>query len=271
MEKALIQSVKTTVFEATEQALPLLGQFGISREAFNRIALNALVDNPAIAKCESRSIRKVLLRCAEIGIMPDGQSAAIIPTKIKGVLRARLDIMVGGMLDKVRKELPGFSFSARSVYKEDEFEFVDGLEPVLRHKPSPDQVHTREDFVAAYAIAWIPENPHSEFEVLYKVEIERYRAYSPQKNGILWTQHYGEAAEKTVAKLLLKRLPIRSSVKALLESADKEELDWENQIEEIDETTSSAKKPEAAKETPVQETPQQQQEEEQREAFNDEF
>ena len=224
MPKEEVRVIKTLVKETAEEAMPLLEQFGIKPEAFNRIALNALMSTPQIALCSPPSLRAALLRCAEAGIMPDGQSAAIIPTKSKGVVTARLDIMIGGMLDKVRQEIPGISFRARCIWEGEEFEYIDGLEPQLTHIPSADAVHNEENLVAAYAIVRLPNNAEREFEFLYKLDIERYRSFSPMKSGGIWRMHYGEMAEKTVGKLLLKRLPIRSSVKALIFAEDGEDF-----------------------------------------------
>ena len=60
-----------------------------------------------------------------------------------------------------------------------------------------------------YAVAWPPKAEQCEFEVLYRADIERHRAFSAFPNGDAWTGSYGEMGERSAINLLCKRLPKR--------------------------------------------------------------
>ncbi len=214
---------KRVVDTAAKDAEPLLERVGISEKAFARIALNALLSNPGIASCDPTSLRQSLLACAERGVMPDGASAVIVPYRQRGgVLKARLDIMIGGLLDIARAALPGLSINAKCVYDGDVFEYVDGIDLELRHVPSPSADRSPEKIIAVYAVAHVPPaagmpGPPPEVEVLFRPEIERRRAMSPSGAHGPWAHHFGEMAEKAVLRLLLKRLPVRGMRRSFME------------------------------------------------------
>ena len=182
------------------------------------MALNAVLTNPRIGECDAHSLRRALLACAERGLMPDGHSAVIIPVRSKGGSpKARLDVMIGGMLDKCREGIPGIAIRARCVYAADVFDYEDGLQPVLRHVPSLDGERQDKDIVAAYAVAHIPNNPQPEFTVLSRAEIDDRRKRSPARSDGPWVTHYAQMAEKSVLRTLLKRLPIRGQARAAMD------------------------------------------------------
>ena len=176
-----------------------------------------MMTNPRIGECDARSLRKALLTCAERGLMPDGHSAVIIPVGKDTARRARLDIMIGGMLDKCREGIPGIVIRARCVYAADEFDYEDGLHPLLRHVPNKDGKRADENIIAAYAVAHIPGNEQPEFTVFYRAEIDDRRKRSPARNDGPWVTHYAQMAEKSVLRALLKRLPIRGQARAAMD------------------------------------------------------
>ena len=216
--KEQVQLSKQTIERAAIDAAPHLKRIDVTPDYFSRVALNALLTNPRIAECDARSLRKALLACAERGLMPDGQSAVIIPVRSKGGSpKARLDVMIGGMLDKCREGIPGIAIRARCVYAADVFDYEDGLQPVLRHVPSLNGEHQDKDIVAAYAVAHIPNNPQPEFTVLSRAEIDDRRKRSPARSDGPWVTHYPQMAEKSVLRTLLKRLPIRGQARAAMD------------------------------------------------------
>ena len=202
------------------------------------MALNAVLTNPRIGECDAHSLRRALLACAERGLMPDGHSAVIVPVKPKsgGKRRARRDIMIGGMLDKCRESIKGIVLRARCVYVADEFEYEDGLHPVLRHVTKLDGGRDDKEIIAAYAVAHIPGNPEPEFTVLSRDEIDARRKRSPARNDGPWVTDYAQMAEKTALRTLLKRLPIRGLARTAMddfwpasEEADTSAVEMESQ------------------------------------------
>ena len=177
----------------------LVKEMGISPEAYTRVALNALVTNPKIADCTVESIDAVLLRCIEIGLLPDGKHAAIVPYKGK----AQLIIMIDGKATLARRATRGLALRSRVVYAGEEFRHVEGLDVVLEHIPDETAPRGAEHVRAAYAVADIPGGA-KEWVVLYRTDLEKAAAFSARG----WKdQFWPEMAEKTALHRVLKRLP----------------------------------------------------------------
>ena len=180
----------------------VLERSGYSPELFSRVMLNALVMNPQIGDCDVRSLDRAMLQCIELGLMPDGRQAAIVP--FKG--NATLIPMIEGRIEMARRATPGLALRVRVVYASDDWEYSEGLTPVLKHTPQ-DGSRSEGDLVAAYAIAIMPRSTAPEFEVMSRADIDRYRAFSAAKSRGPWASHFAEMAKKTVLGQLLKRLP----------------------------------------------------------------
>ena len=185
---------------------PLLKRIGVSVEQYERIVLNALIRVPKLADCTGHSLETAVVACVEAGLVPDGREAAIIPFKDT----ATLIPMIGGKLRLARQATPGLSVRARCVYRGDHWEHEDGLKPILRHRKTDDSSVDPKDIIAAYAIGRAPGAADPDWEVLYRPELDRYRARSRATSHSPWKSDYGEMAEKTVLGLLLKRYPWRA-------------------------------------------------------------
>ena len=211
------------ISEASMNAEDMLKGMGIPREVFERVATNALISNPLLAKCDAMSVYQACLLAAQNGLLPDGRSCALVPLKIKGKLKAHMWPMIGGLLTKVRENLPNISIHADAVFEADEWEDIRGTSPNLAHKPARDG-KTVDNLIAVYATAFHENNPVPEFEVLYREEIEVFRKMSRSERGP-WLTHYIEMAEVRVLKRLLKRLPVNPTLHALIanEAEDGEE------------------------------------------------
>ena len=217
------------ISEASMNAEDMLKGMGIPREVFERVATNALIANPLLAKCDAMSVYQACLLAAQNGLLPDGRSCALVPLKIKGKLKAQMWPMIGGLLMLVRENLPNISIHADAVFETDEWEDIRGTNPNLVHKPARDG-KTVENLIAVYATAFHENNPVPEFEVLYREEIEVFRKMSRSERGP-WLTHYVEMAEVRALKRLLKRLPVNPKLHALIanEAEDGEEdYDYEN-------------------------------------------
>ena len=205
--------IRTTIGQAATDADEVLKHIGLSKEVYSRVAMNAVLASPQILNCEPRTLRKALLQCAQLGLLPDGDAAALVPYKLKGVLTATLVIGYKGMIDLARRAIPGIVIESHVVTDEDEFEYELGLKPVLKHTRLPEgKMPTEKNIVAAYAMAWMPKNDHPEVEVLFRAELNHIRNTYTQAKSKLWIEEYHEACKKTALRRLGKRLPIRSGL-----------------------------------------------------------
>ena len=140
-------------------AKELLEQVGIRPEAYARVVLTALSTSPKILECKPQSIRNSILKCATLGILPDGDQAAIVPYGGS----AKLVVGWKGMVDLAREAIPGIAFVYEAVTTDDEFIYEEGLKPILRHVKSPTGKRCTEgNFLAAYVLAFMPGNEQPE-------------------------------------------------------------------------------------------------------------
>lgn len=184
-----------------------------NKDAFEKIA----TQNP-------QSITNAIVNIATIGttLNPALRQAYLIPrnTRINGtnVMTACLDHSYIGLCQIATSSGGCIDMDADVVYAGDYFNYVRGLNPLLEHIPfgmrkdlSPDQQKAgKGEMVYVYATAVLPlgdGKTYTKFIVLDKEEVELVRKTSPQPNGPMWTQFYGEACRKTAIKKLYKLLP----------------------------------------------------------------
>ena len=213
-----IEKTKERITTRLTQSEPLVKRLGMSVAQYERIAIHALLRVPKLANCTPASFDTALVSCVEAGLVPDGREAAILPYGDK----ATLIPMVGGKLRLARQATPGLSVRARCVYRGDHWEHEDGLNPILRHRKTEDSSVDPKDILAAYAIGRTPGSTEPDWEVLYRPELERYRARSRAKSHSPWLTDYGEMCEKTVLGLLLKRYPWRAPTSAMDPAAEED-------------------------------------------------
>ena len=201
--------VEDTTNQACVDAKELLEQVGIKPEAYARVVLTALSTSPKILECKPQSIRNSILKCATLGILPDGDQAAIVPYGGS----AKLVVGWKGMADLAREAIPGIALVMEAVTTDDEFVYEEGLKPILRHVKNPTGGRCTEgNFLASYMLAWMPGNDMPERVVMFKPEIDHIRKTYTWEGSEAWIREYAEQAKKTAARRMGKRLPIRSGL-----------------------------------------------------------
>lgn len=202
---------------AFQRSAELLRGGEANAEALRRIFLNALTQNPEIANCTEASLYQVFSRAIQDDILPNGDEAQIIVRNVGGMKVATWMPMYRGLLRVFLNAYPGSEVRTMVVYEEDEFEWEEGLETRLRHKPSVNGEHDTESIIAAYAVIEIPGN-RPRVEVMWKSDIDGIRALS---KSTAWRSQYGEMARKTVLKRALKLLATRHpALSRLISEAD---------------------------------------------------
>ena len=202
-------AVSTEIIRQIEINAATIESAGISRKVFEEVATNALILQPGLAECSPQSVGIAVLRCAQIGLLPDGREAVIVPFRDRNsdTLTATLIPMIEGRLKLARRATPGIAIHGQLVFESDEWDYAEGLEPRLEHRPSIDGSRTDRDVIAAYAIATLPASGLREYKVMMRGDIDRYREFSRSKDRGPWKTNFQEMAIKTVIGQLLKRLP----------------------------------------------------------------
>ena len=206
----LKQLVEDTTNQACLDSKELLEQVGIKPEAYARVVLTALsTGSPKILDCTPQSLRNSILKCATLGILPDGDQASIVPYGGK----AKLVVGWKGMADLAREAIPGIALVMEAVTTADEFVYEEGLKPILRHVKNPTGERCTEgNFLASYMLAWMPGNEMPERVVMFKPEIDHIRKTYTWEGSEAWIREYAEQAKKTAGRRMGKRLPIRSGL-----------------------------------------------------------
>ena len=185
---------------------------GVDADGFSRIVLNAMYRNPNLLQCTQRSIEIAIMDSAQSGLLPDNDEACLIPFKSE----IKFIPMVNGLLKLAHQATPGLTIRSGLVYPDDEFLFVEGLQPRLEVIPDLSS-NKREptDIIAGFAVAWFPKGQMPEYEVMTRKQVApRVKDTDP------WRLHYEEMFRKTVLRRLLKRLPKSGSLRDLPDHED---------------------------------------------------
>lgn len=207
----------------------------INSERFVRIAITQIRTNPQLAKCSQESLLGSLMTMAQLGLEPGvlGQ-AYLIPfnnTKL-GTMECQFQLGYKGLIEMLRRTGQLSDIYAYTVYSNDEFSIEYGLNRTMVHKPN---FSDRGEATGFYSVAILKDGTRA-FEFMTKQEIldheEKYRK-GKFKNSI-WDKNFEEMAHKTVAKKMLKWLPI--SVE-MIENLRKEDttFNFNEKTQEIEE------------------------------------
>lgn len=236
-----VQSQLATMAPEIAKTLPP----GMTPERFNRVALTAIQNTPALLQCNPQSLFNACMKAAQDGLLPDGREGAIIPRK--GV--ATWQPMVHGIIKKAKNSGSVASLVANVVYQGEVFEVEMGDDERIVHRRDLAKVKRGQE-VAVYAIAALKDGT-KEREVMSWQQVMDVRAMSTTPNAGPWATSTDEMARKTVIRRLSKRLP----------SLDDGDDDLRRAIERVDSEYDFGRKPaepptiEARAETVAEPTP----------------
>jgi recombination protein RecT len=170
-----------------------------------RVALTAATTNPALLKCDARSIAACIVQAAILGLEPNTPlgECYLIPYKDLCTLVPGWK----GLLKLVRNSGELVIVNAQEVRQNDTFEFEDGLDPYLRHKRAPGGPQERGPVVAYWAGA-VLRSGGRQFVVMMRDEVEAHaKKYSKAFNKGPWQTEFDQMALKTCLRKLCKYLP----------------------------------------------------------------
>lgn len=183
-----------------ESALPKAGALDAKR--FLRVALTTFQVNPQILDCTPASVTVAMLQAAAFGLELDpvlGQAYLVPYGKT-----CQLIIGYRGYMNLARRSNQVHSINAKLVYEKDEFEYVEGLDRKLYHKPfwggDPGQI------VGAYCITRFRDGDPDIF-AMSRLQLDAIKNRSRAKSGP-WTTDFGAMCQKTVIRHASKFWPI---------------------------------------------------------------
>lgn len=222
---------------------------------FVRVAQTAIRMTPKLIECDKASLYGALLRCAQSGLLPDGQEAAIVPWGGK----ARFMPMVKGLCKQARNSGEIRSIAAQIVYENDSYEaWEDEQGPHFKFKKT---MTNRGNPLLTYAYA-ITKDGGFYFEEILEEEMAKIEKQSKAEDSP-WKGPFRDEMKKksTIRRLLKYRVPSSTDLDALVrEEDDLFELKQENKepkeqkksrLEAIVETSMVEDKEEQKQETPI--------------------
>lgn len=192
-----------------------------------QVALLACTRQPELLNCTPESIAQSVMTVAQWGL-EIGRTAHLVPYSGQ----AQAQIAWQGVCELAYRTA-GVLITPELIYKNDDFRFERGLNPVLHHVPAWQS--DPGPLVGAYAVATFPDG-RKDFEVMTKAQVEHVRGKSrafrnvPGKRGP-WESDEPEMWRKTVVKRLGKRLPQNWQLAAALAN----DLDEERRAEAAEE------------------------------------
>lgn len=199
----------------------------VTPERFVRCAVTAIQQTPALILADRDSLFQSIVRCAQVGLLPDGREAAFVEVKIKGEKKVQFWPMVGGFRKIAAKH--GFTLVADVVRDGDTFSWS-RVPPKLEHTPKIGTV--RGEITAAYAVAFDRDWRFVTSPIVMDVaEIEKIRKVSRAATNEYgpWVNWWDRMACKTVTRRLFNELPLGDldEVSARIREAADDEADLE--------------------------------------------
>jgi recombination protein RecT len=187
---------------ALEQAIPETLRRVMTADRVLRVMNSSLTKTPALAQCSPQSLALAMMGSVQLGLEPGGalQHAHLIPFGSEVVL------VIGykGLLELARRTGEIASVKANVVREGDEFEYEDGLELTLRHRPR--WRGALGDVVAAYCVIKL-NGGGVQVDVMTRAEVDAIRMRSRAGGKGPWVTDFAEMAKKTVLKRCLKYAP----------------------------------------------------------------
>ena len=100
-------AIRGMVEKRIENSAAIIKAAGYDPEQYAAVVLNAMVVNPSLAECTKQSLEKSIIDCLNLGLLPDGKEAAIVPFKSGQSMNATLVPMVGGMVKLAHNAVKG--------------------------------------------------------------------------------------------------------------------------------------------------------------------
>ena len=201
----------------------------LTAERVINIAATTINRKPAIAECSTVSILGGVVQASMLGfeLIPSLGQAYLVPfdNSKTGVKEAVFMLGYRGMMDLAIRTGLVETIYAKEVCENDFFEYEEGLNRKLVHRPADNN---RGKFIKAYAVVKYLKGGYN-FVVMSKEKIEAVRArskagkskYSPWANGL--DEDYIEMALKTCVRKLFKYMP--TSIEYRTASVDESALD----------------------------------------------
>jgi len=222
--KVRVEAILKDVMEIINTALPST----VKPEQFRDVFLMAAVKEPKIFAADRTSVQQALIQSARSGLMPDGKMAALVPFKNTKENRTEVQfiIMLMGYIHLFKKHGGVHSMAVNVVFENDEFEYIEGDETILRHRPDPFS-EDRGEMIGVYGIFKDAEGRVMHREIMGKAAVMKAKAVSKMSGSGPWQQFEEEMWRKTLVRRASKYLPLTDEAQRILDAEDAATIDFD--------------------------------------------
>jgi len=200
----------------------------LTSERMLRVAYQMIHKTPKLRNCTPGSLVNGLIEISMLGL-DIGRTAHLVPFRQE----ATVIVDYKGLIDLAHRSGQINSFPLKAVYENDLFDYEEGTNRFIKHKPAPQN---RGKLIAAYAIVNFKHGGF-DFEVVHPVDIEAVKKVAPGARSAdsPWNKPDQEQFMwmKTAARRLAKRIPQSPELTRVTELEDLVEAGLKQQISHI--------------------------------------
>jgi len=209
--QALETTKITTVYDFFEKKKSLIAQAlpkTITPDRLIGIFTMILRSSPKLLECTQNSLIAAVIQTVQLGLQPGNIGHIhLVPFLNKGKLECQLIIGFKGFVELVNRSGQATILYAEVVYEKDQFEYEQGLNPILKHKPATGD---RGEKIGVYCVAKNLLANEKVFIYLQKEDIEKIKkaSKSQQSEYSPWNTWPEEMWKKSAVKRISKLLPL---------------------------------------------------------------
>ncbi len=205
-QKDAVQSIQD-MLEKNKAQLQMALPKHVTAERMIRVVITSLRKVPALMKCETASLIACIYQAAQLGLEVDNGlgHAYLIPFGRE----ATLVIGYRGMVDLARRSGQVSTIKAVAVHAGDHFEWEEGLDPKIIHRPKDD--NHKSPITHVYAVCKLRDGS-AQFEVMSIGQVQEIQRSSRSGKSGPWVSHFEEMSKKTVIRRLFKMMPVSVEV-----------------------------------------------------------
>lgn len=200
-EKDAVQSIQNMLERNKSQLQNALPKH-VTAERMIRVVVTSLRKTPALMKCNTASLVSCIFQASQLGLEVDNGlgHAYLIP------FGQECTLVIGfrGMVDLARRSGQVSTIKATAVHAGDFFEWEEGLDPKITHRPKGD--NHAAPITHVYAVCRLRDGS-AQFEVMTLGQVKEIQSKSRSGRSGPWVSHFEEMAKKTVIRRLFKMMP----------------------------------------------------------------
>lgn len=207
--------------DAYQKQISMLVPRHVDPQQLVAIAVLAAQKEPRLRQCDQQTFVSAVLKCAQAGLIPDGEQAIIVPyrNRKRGIYEAQFQAGYPGLLRLAHQEEKIESVHAYEIYENDHFEVEFGESMTVVHKPFTGG--DRGNIVGAYGIVWLRDARRPVIDYIDRNRLDRIKRKSQSP---VWSSWPERMAKKSALTAVLKYVPKSRELGAAIQLTEQSEI-----------------------------------------------